>query len=302
MKKHIIRSYFLALLAMIFWGMSFVWSKITFEYLEPLSTIFIRLLLSSIILVIVWLLFYRGNRIKREDYKLILLTSFFSPFCYFIGENFGLLEVSSTIASVIIATIPVFTPFVAYFFLKERLRPLNFVGLVVSFAGVIVMLLEKDLSFNASMKGVLLLGFAVLSALGYGVAIRRLSVKYHPVTIVTFQNIIGTILFLPLFLYFDLHLLMQVKMNISLVTSLVCLAFFASTLAFIFYTGSIRYLGISRASIFANLIPVFTAIFSFLLLSESFSGQKIFGMILVIVGVILAQLKRQPDLFEHPLQ
>jgi drug/metabolite transporter (DMT)-like permease len=302
MKEYLFRSYFLALLAMVFWGMSFVWSKITFEYLGPLSTIFIRLLLSSLLLAIVWLIFYRTDKIKREDFKLILASSFFSPFCYFIGENFGLLEVSSTIAAVIIATIPVFTPFVAYIFLKEKLSPLNFIGLVISFAGVIVMLLKKDLTFNASLKGVLLLAFAVLSALAYGVPIRKLSLKYHPVTIVTYQNIIGTILFLPLFLYFDMKALLKVEMNISLFTSLICLAFFASTLAFIFYTASIKHLGISRANIFSNLIPVFTAIFSFLLLSEHFSGAKILGMVLVIAGVVLAQVKRKPDLFEHPLQ
>jgi len=302
MKTPIFRSYLLALFAMIFWGMSFVWTKITFEYLGPLSTIFIRLVMSSILLLIVWLLFYRKNKIKREDYKLILISAFFSPFFYFIGENFGLMEVSSTVASVIIATIPVFTPFVAYLFLREKLSILNFVGLVISFSGVIVMLLKKDLSFNASLKGVLLLLFAVAAALGSGVSLRKLSLKYHPVTIVTYQNIIGTILFLPLFLYFDLKAMLQVEMNEALLTSLICLAVFASTLAFIFFTASIRHLGISRVNIFSNLIPVFTAIFSFLLLSESFSGSKILGMALVIAGVVLAQFKRKADKIDDPLK
>jgi drug/metabolite transporter (DMT)-like permease len=302
MKSHLMRSYILALLAMVFWGMSFVWSKITFEYLGPLSTIFIRLLLSSLLLGLIWLLFYRNDQIKKADYKLILTSSFFSPFCYFLGENFGLMEVSSTIAAVIIATIPVFTPFVAYIFLKERLSILNFIGLFISFAGVIVMLMRKDLSLDASMKGILLLAFAVVSALGYGVSIRKLTLKYSPVTIVTYQNLIGTILFLPLFLYFEVHHIASVDWNAALVTSLICLAVFASTIAFIAFTSSIKYLGISRANIFSNLIPVFTAVFSFLLLSEAFTVGKIAGMLLVITGVVLAQSGRKPDLLEHPLQ
>ncbi|MEI6576093.1 MAG: DMT family transporter [Bacteroidota bacterium] len=302
MKSKIIRSYILALLAMVMWGMSFVWSKITFEYLGPLSTIFIRLTISSALLLVIWLLFYSKNIIKRKDLPLILISGFFSPFCYFIGESFGLVEVSSTIAAVIIATIPVFTPFMAYFFLKEKLSFLNFVGLLISFGGVIVMLLKNDLSFNASIKGVLLLGFAVFSALGYGVAVRKLTLKYHPVTIVTYQNLIGTILFLPFFLYFEIGHLNAVVWNTSLTTSLLCLAIFGSTIAFIFFTGSIRYLGISRANIFSNFIPVFTAVFSFILLSESITINKIVGMALVIAGVVLAQGRKEVDPMELSLQ
>lgn len=274
---------------MVFWGMSFVWSKIVFEYYSPISTIFIRLVLSSILLFGIWLIWYRAHLPKRADLAGFFASAFFSPFCYFIGESLGLQEVSSTIAAVIIAMIPVFSPVVAWFTLKERLKPLNIIGLLVSFAGVVIMLVRKDLSLNASASGILLLFFAVGSALAYSVIVRKLSRKYNPLTIVVFQNSIGALYFLPWFLIVDYQEFILVKPDARLIYSLLLLVVFASSLAFILFTSVIKAVGVSRANIYSNLIPVFTGIFSFFILNESFSFAKILGMLIVISGVVLAQ-------------
>ncbi|HRY32310.1 MAG TPA: DMT family transporter [Bacteroidales bacterium] len=278
-----------AVLSMFFWGMSFVWSKVVFEYYSPLSTIFIRLLLSSLLLIMIWQIFIREQKIKRKDAGLFLLSAFFSPFCYFIGESYGLQRVSSTIASVIIATIPVFTPFTAWLFLRERLSVLNFAGLFISFVGVLVMLLNKDLTLNASLSGVGLLLFAVFSALGYGILIRKLSLRYHPVVIVAVQNLLGAVYFLPFFLYLDLSHVLHTSLTFNLVYSMAALFIFASSAAFILYTYVIKHLGIARSNIYSNLIPVFTAVFSYFILSEQMTFAKWTGMLIVIGGVVIAQ-------------
>jgi drug/metabolite transporter (DMT)-like permease len=54
---------------------------------------------------------------------------------------------------------------------------------------------------------------------------------------------------------------------------------------------SVKEIGISRTSIFSNLMPVFTAIFSAIFISEIFSATKITGMAIVITGVIVSQIK-----------
>jgi len=269
--------------------MSFVWSKIVFEYYSPITTIFIRLLISSAILFVVWFVWYRRNIPERKDIIYFLASAFFSPFCYFIGESFGLKEVSSTIAAVIIATIPVFSPLVAWITLREKLSWLNIAGLLVSFSGIIIMILRKDLTLDASVKGIVLLFFAVASALAYSVIVRKLSNKYNPVTIVVFQNSLGALYFLPWFLLVDLHDFIRVTPDFRLINSIVLLAVFASTLAFILFTAVIKAVGVSRANIYSNLIPVFTGIFSFFILNETFTFAKILGMLVVISGVILAQ-------------
>ena len=76
-------------------------------------------------------------------------------------------------------------------------------GIIVSFAGILLMLFNPDFSLNASPKGVLLLFVAVFAAVAYSVIIRKISHEYNPVTIITHQNLIGAVYFLPLFLIFD---------------------------------------------------------------------------------------------------
>ena len=103
-----------ALFSMLFWGFSFIWSKMVFEEYTPLTTIFFRLIISFIFLFALMLIRKEWERIKKQDYWLFIVSSFFNPFLYFIGENYGLDRVSASVSAFIIATIPVFTPFVAY--------------------------------------------------------------------------------------------------------------------------------------------------------------------------------------------
>jgi drug/metabolite transporter (DMT)-like permease len=213
----------------------------------------------------------------------------FNPFLYFLGENFGLKYSTPTTTSVIIATIPVFSPIIAYTFFRERLTIVNIAGLFISFGGVILMLITKDLSLSIDKKGILFLAEAVLSALIYSVLVRKLTFKYRPLTIIKYQNLIGIFLFLPVFLIFEPHASLLAKPNFEVVSSFLFLSILASSLSFVFYTKSIQLLGISKANIFSNLIPVFTAIFSFILLAEHFTLQKLAGMILVIAGVFISE-------------
>ena len=168
---------------------------------------------------------------------------------------------------------------------------MSIIGIIISFWGIIVMLVNRDLSLNTPPLGAGLLGIAVASAVFYTILIKRLSPKYSAFTIIAVQNLIGIIYFLPLFLIFGLNKFVQVKPNFELISSLVALAFFCSTLAFVFFTISIKNIGVSRTSVFGNLIPVFTAIFSFIILAEQFNLNKIVGMGIVMVGVVLAQFK-----------
>jgi drug/metabolite transporter (DMT)-like permease len=280
-------------LAVIFWGMSYVWTTIVFKYYHPISTIFIRLVISSILLIAYTSLSGKAEKIKKEDRWLILISALFNPFLYFLFENYGLKNSTPTISAVIIATIPVFVSVVGYFLLKENLSLINIIGIIVSFLGIGIMLVNPDFSLNSPIKGVLFLSGAVVMAVIYTVLLKRLAYKYSPLTIITYQNIIGVVYFLPMFLFFDYKYFITVRPNLELVSSLLSLALFASTLAFIFYIMSVRQIGVSRTSVFSNLMPVVTAIFSAIFISEIFTPTKITGMAIVIVGVMVAQVRRR---------
>lgn len=151
------------------------------------------------------------------------------------------------------------------------------------------MVLDFEFRFSASPAGVMLLFFAVAAALANILYLKRLAMKYSSTTIIKTQNLLGALFFLPLFLIFDYQKFIQVQPTGELVWALLKLSVFASTLAFMFYTISVRKIGVARTSIFSNLIPVCTAVFAFFLLGEKIDASKIVGMVVVISGLLLTQ-------------
>jgi drug/metabolite transporter (DMT)-like permease len=144
-----------------------------------------------------------------------------------------------------------------------------------------------------SLKGLALLFLAVTSAVGYNMVLVRLASVYNPVSIVNIQNAIGLILFLPLFLIFDLKKVIATGIVAESFSSIVLLAVFASSGAFVLFAYSVRHLGISRANIFSNLIPVFTAIFAFFIVGDKLTFRNAAGMAVVIAGLFLSQIGKK---------
>ena len=127
--------------SMVFWSLTFVWYKVVYLYLGPITTIFLRLIISSVILFSFGLAavkvidrskqkspkptvgvkkFYHSivgflgkaldrtelyiQKVNRKDWGGIILLAFFEPFMYFMGESFGMTLVSSTVGAVVIST------------------------------------------------------------------------------------------------------------------------------------------------------------------------------------------------------
>lgn len=288
MKKF--RIYGAVVLSMIFWSFSFIWFKVANEYYRPVTIVFIRLVISVVLLTSYLLFTGKFMKIKKEDRRFFFLLALFEPFLYFLGESFGLTYVSATVGSVIISTIPVVATLGAWILLKERLKLINYAGIILSFIGIIVFVLNRDGSLSFNVKGLLLLSFAVISAVGYNLTLSRLVSHYTPVYIVNVQNTLGALFFLPVFLIFDLKSFINASHSLISFKPIIELSLFASCGAFILYAFSVRNLGVTKANVFSNCIPVFTAFFSFLLMGERLAIQHIAGMIIVLTGLFLSQI------------
>ena len=290
--------------AMIFWGMSFVWSTQVYQNLNPTATIFLRLVVATIFFTAILYAFHLNEKVKKEHLGLFALAAMFEPFLYFIFEGYGLKNTSPVIGSGIIAMIPLVTPVAARIFLKEHLTPMNIVGFIVSFTGVIVMLLNKNLEFIASTKGILFLCGAVLVAVGYSIALIKLTKLYKPLTITWMQNIVGMIYFIPVTIIMERFEPSNFSNVGGYIVPLICLGVFCSAIAYTLWAFAFSKLGASRANVYSNLIPVFTAIFSYFIIHESLTANKIIGIVLVIVGLVLSQqrTRKNTDLTNNPLR
>lgn len=289
----IIRTYGSIILATLFWAISFIWFKIANETYRPLTIIYFRLIISVVLLTLFLYFTGRFEKIRKKDWKFFLLMSFFEPFLYFIGESMGLTFVSSTTASVIIATIPIFAAVGGWIIYNERLKVINYAGIALSLAGVIIFVLDSSGALRLDPRGLALLFLAVVSASGYTLILKKLAGNYHPIYIVNVQNIIGAILFLPVILVFEFEHITNFEFNSRSFIAVVELAVFGSCGAFILFGFAVRKLGVTRANVFSNLIPVFTAILAFIILKDRLSSQNIIGMVIVITGLFLSQWKRR---------
>ncbi|NMC38842.1 MAG: DMT family transporter [Bacteroidales bacterium] len=285
-----IRIYGSVILSMIFWSFSFIWFKMANETFRPVTIVFFRLVMSVALLSSYLYIKKKFVRIKREDLKLFVMLAVFEPFLYFLGESYGLTFVSATVGSVLISTIPVVAAIGAWIIFRERLKVVNYAGIILSFTGVLIFIINKDGTLLFDLKGVSLLMLAVLSAAGYNLTLSRLVGGYSPVFIVNFQNCLGTILFLPLFAGFELRHLSDASFSVSSLMPVIALAIFASCFAFILFAFSVRHIGITRSNVFTNFIPVFTAFFSFIVLGDRLTLQNIAGMVIVIAGLMMSQI------------
>jgi len=279
------------LLSMICWAFSFVWIKQAFESFNPLTVIILRLMISAGLLYLILKLMGRLIPMRKADLKWFLLLAFFEPFLYFMGESFGLELVSSTVGAVIVSTIPLFAPITDRLFFRSKITWTNILGIIISFTGVLMLIFKDDFSLAAPLKGILLVFLAVFAALGYSVVLKKVPRNYNAVSIITFQNAIGILYFLPLFLIFDAPKLGDKMITTEAITAVLLLAIVASSLAFIFFTHGMRIIGITKANVFVNMIPVFTAIIAWWVLGDQISLQMIIGIVIVISGVFVSQIK-----------
>jgi drug/metabolite transporter (DMT)-like permease len=197
------KAYIAVSLSMLFWSLSFIWTKDALQFYGPLTFLSFRLIMAATILFVSSSILGVLNKIVVSDIKYLALLSMFEPFLYFIGETYGLQRVSPTIAAVIIATIPLFLPYAGKVFFGEPITKYKIFGTSLSFLGVMLVILDNSMKLNADALGILLLFLAVISAIGYASVLKKISVKYNAVTIVSWQSLIGIFGFVPLFFLFE---------------------------------------------------------------------------------------------------
>ncbi len=282
---------------MLFWGLSFVWSKHLLTNNFPVFTIVtIRLVIASFVFVSFFKWRNLLESIQRKDLKDFILLSFFEPFLYFIGENFGLKFVDASFAAVIIALIPILISITMFFAEKNPISWEFIIGAAISLIGVSLLSINPDGTMDFSLKGVLFLCIALGSAVGYSVLLSRLVKKYRPLTITTYQNFIAIPFYIPFMFIFDIKIWPSLIWDFQNIFCLVCLAILCSAGAYMLYSYSVKKLTVTKVSVFTNLIPIVTLIVASAIGQETFSKVKFLGIIIVIAGVILSQLKLRKNI------
>ena len=291
MKNSRLLTYILITASVIFWGVSFIMTKELFlseEHMTVTVLITIRLAIASAVMLPALAITRLLQPIRKADLKWFLLLALCEPFIYHLCETNGVRLVSGSLASVVIATIPLFVPFGMWAAYRQRIKLPLIVGVMLSLAGVFIMLMGGD-GLTGNLQGLLFLGGAVVIAVVYTLLLVKVVDHYHPLVVTTWQNVIGLAYFLPLMLAFDSSTLSLLSWSPKMLLLLLVLGLFCSTLAYAGYNYGVRNLGASEACIFNNAIPIFSLIAAVAIGQETFSWVKVAGMAIVIAGVVIAQ-------------
>ncbi len=281
------KAYFYLLAASLFWGSSFVALKYALSAYTPFQVIFGRMLIGSLcFLPILHKILPKTLDLKNITYLVVL--SLCEPCLYFIFEGYALRFTSPSQASIIVSTLPIMVGIAAYYVFKEKISFYMWFGFFLSVAGIALLTFGGTSNYLAPspVLGNFLEFMAMVMAVGYVLLLKRLTFDFHPFFIAFFQSLIGTIFFFALILIFNQK---SLKVEAGPLGAVIYLGIFVTFLAYSCYNSGVKLINVSRASIFVNLIPVFSVILSFLFFKEIPTFWQITGMILVLVGVFLSQ-------------
>lgn len=277
--------------AVLFWGMSFVGTKIALETLPPFTLIFGRFGLSAIFFLI--LMSKNGfPRFSRQDHIKLFFTAFFEPGLYFIFETKGLQCTSAAKTALIIATIPLAVAVFSRIILGERTGWIGVAGIFTSLLGISILILG-DPSFAWDLSGplfgdIMVVG-AVISAALYMILARHLGRRHNALEITTIQILWGAVMFAPGFLW-ELPSTQWSSVSPASLGALIYLTLFATITAFVCYNYALTQVPASRAAIFINCIPVVTAFGAWIILGEILTPLQMSGGVLVIFAVCMTNL------------
>lgn len=277
------------MVAMSIWACSFLFTQEALKSFSPITAVTLRMTMAAAFLGCYGLVSRTLQLVSRSDIPLFLLAGFAQPFCYFICEAYGLTMVSATVASVILSTIPLFSPVFAWLIVRERISATNLAGIVVSLIGVLLIVFEKQ-QMVVKPLGLACLFASVLAAVIYSSLLRKIPASYTNVSIVFYVHVASLCFFYPAFLIFDLKHWGEKPVLPSSVACLVVLALFASMLGYILFCKSVRVIGVTRSNAFCNVMPGVTALAVWAIFGEQLPFVKWVGIAIVITGLFVSQM------------
>ena len=274
--------YFWLLLSILSWGSSFVAVKIGLNGLDPFELASYRFTVASLTLIPIALI--SDFKLPTwNDFKLILALAILGVYAYHLTLNYATLNFSPNSISFVANASPIFTTLFAIMFLKEKVRPLGWIGLMLSLIGVYG-ITNSGTTVGISVDSLVLVLIPILWGIFF-ILQKPLLSRLRPIEIMSYSIWIGTILFLLTSTSF-LGKLEQVPTTTH--AAVIYLGIFPTAIAYLSWSIVLSRITVSRASSFSYLVPFVTIAVSLLLIHEMPTNIVLAGGGLVLVGVYLA--------------
>ncbi len=285
---------YLALVGLaLIWGVSFLLIKLAIRDMSPTAVLLFRsasgcLTLAVIVLLMGRPLFGEGWRTRLVSFGIMAVTNAVVPW---IAIAWGEEHITSGLASILNSTTTLWTAVLIYWVMPtERPSVVNYVGVLMGFAGVVILVLPDILAHGLS--GSLLGTLAVLvAALSYAVNALYQRRKMRNVSIfeVSLGQLVASVIFaIPI----AAPSIPNVHFAWVSMAAVVALGAGGTGIAYLLYYYVMNQLGAVRAAGVTLLVPVTAVFWGVLLLHESLSVPIVMGMVVILAGIVLTNLKR----------
>ncbi|NUU98748.1 multidrug transporter [Marinitoga sp. 1154] len=278
-------------ITIIFWGISFVATKIIVHSVPPITAAFLRFFLSSLILII----FIRKDiKYEKKEFFYMMLAGFFGVTAYFLFENTALQFTTPSNGSLIISATPVMYLLFSDILRKSFSHKIRYLGTFLAFSGVSIIVLNGRFILKLNPLGDLLMFGASFSWIFYTIFIEKL--HHHDNLIITKDlNFYGMIFFLP-FAFFELKNAgtcpnFQLWIQPKILIAFIYLGVFCTALGYIWWNKAIRLAGAKTTTNGIFFIPIVTVIADSIMLKNYPNIYTIIGATLVLFGNYIAEIK-----------
>jgi drug/metabolite transporter (DMT)-like permease len=282
----------MAALALI-WGVSFMLIKVAVHDMSPAVLLLLRAASGFLGLAVILKAMGRpllgpGWRTRLGSFAFMAITNAIIPW---IAIAWGEERISSGLASILNSTTTLWTAIIIYWAMpSERPTIINYIGVVVGFAGVVILVLPELASHGVSANffGALAV---VVASLSY--ALNAIYQRTRMRNVSVFDISIGqlaaaTVLAIPL----AIPSLAGVRVEFSSMAAVLVLGAAGTGVAYLLYYYVMNSLGAVRAAGVTFLVPVTAVFWGVVLLNETVNLPIVIGMVVILAGILLTNLRR----------
>ena len=286
-----IMGHFYAIFTILVWGSCFVLTK---EMLTTYTAIQIIPLRMALAYVTLWVLRPKTLKLPRKDELMFILIGVTGGSLYFFLQNTALSYTYAANVSILVALAPILTVILAQLFSRsgERLGKYVYIGAVIAIVGVVLVVLNGQLTFHLNPLGDLIaLGAAFMWAL-YSILIKKYTERYDNFLVTRRVMLWAFLTSVPLMLVTDgMPDLRPLFTTPRLLLSWLFLGVFGNAVCFAIWNVAFKRLGVVITNNYLYASPFVTLAVGYLVLDEQITVMSVIGAVLITAGVIVALKK-----------
>jgi len=273
------------------WGSTFMWVKFGIREVGPFTIVMYRSLFATIALGFV-LKYKKLNQFPREYIGIFFVIGLLNAALPFALVAWSEKYISSGMASILNSTVPFFALIISPFFLSdEKITILKFLGLLLGFGGVILLMSNKvSEKFGSFGIGQILMLLAAISYAFAAVYARKKAPKLEPEWQSFLQMGSAFLILLPASIIMEGGIVIP-KLPLTWLAA-IWMGVIGSCLALTLFFDLLHHVGPTRASMVSYLFPVAGVILGILFLNEPFDIRVILAGVMILGGVIMVN---QPE-------